>query len=295
MSQVDDVKHGQDEGQFDEGFAIDGDALQGTSHDGAEVDDEGHGSDAAHTAPVPAANAELATADAVQSPVYVPPSRELPEEFAPTVPARPEPEAPKSIAEVPEHIQDELEVLRKLNPDAAALALEDSAEGAAIRARLENYGADIASDKAEAVIFQRKQQEEATSARVQQEIAAVQAHNRHFSSVLQKDHPDLFSLTSDPARRAEAAKFMQDVNEWIAAKPYAEAQPLMQIATGGRDPVQVSALISQFKRERGERGGQVVKDPTAALAVPGRGAPVAPSGIGDKDDFDAGWNAHSSK
>lgn len=105
------------------------------------------------------------------------------------------------------------------------------------------------------------------------------------------------------ARRADAACALQKahgqglytaltdlLDAEIAAKPYAEAAQLMEVARNGRDPAQVSALLTRFERERG--GGRKQPDPTGALAVPGRGAPVAPTGVGDKDDFDAGWNAN---
>ncbi len=60
----------------------------------------------------------------------------------------------------------------------------------------------------------------------------------------------------------------------------------MQIAQKG-NANQVLQLIEKFENEK---GGRKRADPTGALAVPGRGAPMAPAGIGDKDDLDAGWN-----
>ena len=94
---------------------------------------------------------------------------------------------------------------------------------------------------------------------------------------------------SDPGRRAEASRMMNDIYAWIGAKPYAEAAPLMQIAKSGRDPEEVSALITRFKQERG-RTAPRRPGPEGAYAVPGRGAAAAPSGDVGKDDFDAGFD-----
>lgn len=212
---------------------------------------------------------------------------DIPERPAPA--PRPEPEQPPvKTVEAPEHIADELEKLKKLNPDAAVLALEDSPDGAAIRSRLELYGAELAQDRAERVLWQRREDRQRRQAELDRMERAREAHNAAFMSTLRRDHPEYMSMVCDPARKAEAAQYQQSVFDWIAAKPYAEAARLMEVARNGRDPNQVSALISQFERERG--GKSKHPDPTGALAVPGRGAPVAPTGIGDKDDFDSGWN-----
>ena len=200
----------------------------------------------------------------------------------------------KPLAEIPEHIVDEFASLKRLNPEAAELALEDSPEGASIRVRLEQYGAEIAQDRAEHVLYQRQQiqaQREAEEARLARERAE---HNAAFESILTRDHPDYTAMLKDPNRRIEAAQYQKRIFNWIAGKPYSEAAHLMDVAKYGRDPNQVSALLSRFKLECGQRKN-TRPDPTGALAVPGRGAPVAPSGIGDKDDFDAGWNANPTK
>lgn len=218
------------------------------------------------------------------------------------VPTRPEPEQPaqfeaqpqsvgalKSLETVPEEIADEFESLKKLNPEAAKLALEDSPEGASIRARLEQYGAELAQDRAETLLYQRAQRTAEQDARRAMQEQARAAHNAAFKAMFERDHPEYAAMMNDPGRRAEAAQYQQHIFDWIAAKPYSEAAELMEIAKNGRDPEQVSALITRFEREKG-----VTKraDPTGALAVPGRGAPIAPAGVGDKDDFDAGWNAN---
>ena len=100
----------------------------------------------------------------------------------------------------------------------------------------------------------------------------------------------MVELSADPARKVESARLVQDIFDWIGSMPYAEAAPLMEIARNGRDPEQVSALITRFKQERGQAAPKRPK-PDGALAVPGRGAPSAPSGdVGNMDDFDAGFN-----
>lgn len=177
----------------------------------------------------------------------------------------------------PENIADEWATLNKLNPEAARLALEDSAEGEAIRNRLEHYGAEQAQDRAEMILYRRNQEQ-----------AAIDAHNKRFKETIQKNHPEYFAMISDPSRKAEAAQYFKSVLDWIAQKPYAEAQKMIEIAQCGRDPEQVCALISRYEKEKGATAKK--PDATGAYAVPSRGAPVAPAGVGDKDDFDAGWN-----
>lgn len=281
----------QAETQFDEGFGLGG-------------EDEGRDTDPAKQREQPVGEnlrpEERPQADTAETPPATPQADQAPSgtkfhgyEPEPTPQSAPQPtpdHAPVKTVEVPEEIADELKTLKTLNPDAAALALEDSPEGASVRARLEQYGAELAQDRAEQVLYQRQQAQarrEAETARFEQ---ARDAHNAAFKAMFARDHPDYAAMLADPGRKAEAAKYQQDVFDWIAAKPYAEADELMQIAKSGRDPSQVSALLTRFERER--RGGRKQPDPTGALAVPGRGAPVAPTGVGDKDDFDAGWNAN---
>lgn len=205
-------------------------------------------------------------------------------------PAKPEP--PKLI-EVPEHLADELATLKKLNPAAAELALEDSAEGERLRSRMEEFGAEMALDRAEMVLDKRNRETAAHQADVARQQQAIVEHNNRFMATLQREHPEYAAMITDPARREEAVKKQNEIMGWISAKPYAEGARLMKIAQEARDPNEVCALITQFESERQAKPKQA--DPTGALAVPGRGAPTAPAGIGDKDDFDAGWNANPSK
>ncbi len=270
------------ENLFDEGFGL------GEEDDGQSISpvkqDELHPENGI---PQPEEPTQVDTPEMVSASPQVNP---IPPYTPPPTPQLPPEPVPVSTVEVPDEIADELETLKTLNPDAAALALEDSPEGAIVRARLEQYGAELAQDRAEQVLYQRRQAQalrEAETARFEQ---AREAHNAAFKAMFERDHPEYAAMLADPARKAEAARYQQEVFDWIAAKPYAEAAGLMQIAKSGRDPSQVSALLTAFERER--RTGRKQPDPTGALAVPGRGAPVAPTGIGDKDDFDAGWNAN---
>lgn len=284
----------QTETQFDEGFELGGDEGRDTA---PAKEPEQPGGEQARPEEQP-------RADTPQTPPVTPPTDPEPSEKRPSPqfhgyepeteppsapPPAPEP-APVKTVEVPAQIADELETLKTLNPAAAALALEDTPEGASVRARLEQYGAELAQDRAEQVLYQRRQaeaQREVEAARFEQ---AREAHNAAFKAMFERDHPEYAAMLADPGRKAEAAQYQQDVFDWIGAKPYAEAAELMRIARQGRDPAQVSALLTRFERERGGKPKQ--PDPTGALAVPGRGAPVAPAGVGDKDDFDAGWFAH---
>lgn len=205
-----------------------------------------------------------------------------PEPSIPPQPVQPHPEQPGKIEEIPDNIRDELEELKRLNPRAAELALEDSEEGAAIRKRMANYGAEAAQDRAEVVLDRRDAEVEKT--RAQQ--SAVEAYNKRYMETIRSRNPEYFSLITDPKRKAEAGQYFNSLNEWIQSKPYKEAQPLIQVAQHGNAD-QVLQLISKYESEK---GGRKRPDPTGALAIPGRGAPLAPSGIGDKDDLDAGWN-----
>lgn len=292
----------RDDTLFDEGFSL-GENQNG--NDGAEAPGE--------QPPKTTEEAPQSPSVSKQEPAEQPKAAEIPAAYVP--PAYPASEPPQAMpqgdpavpaptsrepassavktVEAPEGIADELETLKKLNPAAAALALEDSPEGASIRARLEQYGAELAQDRAERVLWQREQDQQREQAEIHRMTQAREAHNAAFMSTLQRDHPDYMAMLNDPARRAEAAQYQQDVFGWIASKPYSEAAQLMEIARSGRDPAQVSALLTQFKSERGEKPKR--PDPTGALAVPGRGAPVAPAGVGDKDNFDAGWNLNPSK
>lgn len=208
----------------------------------------------------------------------------------PQPPAAPQvqPTEPKQLETVPEEIADELKDLEAISPAAAKLAMEDSAEGAAVRERLINFGAAMAQDRAEFVLSRREQAQKEATAEAERNAAAVQAHNENFAGTIRRELPEYYAMCNDPARKAESAKYQQDVYAWIGSKPYDEAAPLMEIAKTGRDPNKIVSLLKQFESER--RGAKTRPDPTGALAVPGRGAPTAPAGVGDKDDFDAGWN-----
>ena len=196
--------------------------------------------------------------------------------------------APVKNIEVPEELADELDALKQLNPQAAELALEDSPDGESIRRRLTDLGALAAQDRAEHILEKRERATREQRAEVERNRQAIEAHNRRFMAVLQRDHPEYTALLMDPARKVDAGKAMQDIYDWISAKPYAEAAPLMEIAKHGRDPDQVSALITRYKQE-----GKTPRKarPEGAFAVPARGATSAPSGDEENaDDFDAGFN-----
>ena len=210
--------------------------------------------------------------------------------------AEPEPavqtvvKAPDKYIEVPEELADELEALKQLNPQAAEVAQEDSPEGESVRRRLAELGALAAQDRAENILERRERAKRAEQAEAERNRQAIEAHNRRFMSVLQHDHPDYTAMLADPTRKLEAARYMEDVLAWISAKPYAEAAPLMEIARHGRNPEQVSALLTQYRQERGKAAPRKY-GPEGAFAVPARGAASAPSGDeGNADDFDAGFN-----
>jgi hypothetical protein len=132
-------------------------------------------------------------------------------------------------------------------------------------------------------------QRERQSQEAAREQQALDAHNRAFLGTLKREAPDYFSMITNPTRQAEAKRYFQEVYGWIASKPYAEAAPLMEIARAGCDAVKVADLIKRFESERKARPAASQPDPTAALAVPSKGLHIAPSGIGDKDSFDAGF------
>lgn len=207
---------------------------------------------------------------------------------------QPRQEQPKPPVEIPEAIKDEWEALKKASPEAAALAQEDSPEGRQIRSRLEEYGADLAHDRAEMILDSRNRDLKARQAEAARARQALDAHNSNFLGVLERDHPEHLALMADPSRRAEAKARIDDIFNWIGTLPYAEGAKLMPIAQGGRNPEEVSALLTRYEQERGggKRTAQQRRpDPTGALAVPGRGGTVAPAGVGDKDDFDAALDA----
>lgn len=206
----------------------------------------------------------------------------------------------KRTVEIPAEIKDEWAVLQRQSPEAAALAVEDSVEGEQVRQRLSEFGATVAFDRAEVVLERRKRAVLEKQREDIQNQRLVEEHNRYFTSVLQREHPEYLAMMQDHARRAEAQATVNDIFAWIGSKPYSEGEKLMPIARSGRDPMAISALLSQYERERNVKIGSRVAeqqrqqakprvDPTGAMAVPSRGASVMPTGIGDKDSFDAGW------
>lgn len=282
MSQMQENENQFDEAEnmFNEGFGLsENDEAQDMGNQETDGETEQPVEESA-SEPVQNAMPDPDPVPVSQKPVYEPAPQSMPQ-------AEP---APVRTIDVPEEIADELETLKTLNPAAAELALEDSPEGASVRSRLEQYGAELAQDRAEQVLYRRGQEQAAHNAEMARYRQAQEAHNARFKAMFEQEHTEYAAMLFDPSRKAEAVQYQQDVFNWIAAKPYSEAAQLMEIARNGRDPQQVSALLTRFERERSS--GRKQPDPTGALAVPGRGAPVAPSGIGDKDDFDAGWNAN---
>lgn len=286
-----------DEALFAEGFNLGDD--DGESTEDPQGNDQQQADDSSEKAPAENQDQQSDADNAAKEEVQ----HEQPAQPAPPIPAqqsyqqfeRPqvsEPAKPKLI-EVPEHLAGELATLKKLNPAAAELALEDSPEGERLRSRMEEYGAEMALDRAEIVLDKRNRETAAHQAEVARQQQTIAEHNNRFMATLQREHPEYAAMITDPARREEAVKKQNEIMGWISAKPYAEGARLMKIAQEARDPNEVCALITQFESERKAKPKQA--DPTGALAVPGRGAPTAPAGIGDKDDFDAGWNANPSK
>ena len=279
-----------EETQFDQGFSLGEDEAEakGSAEKGQEQEANSEGNEAAGSQEPAKAdegkqpNVQNEQPPAAEQPQQPQPQMEQPRESAPA-----EPEPPKKI-EVPENLTEEFATLKKLNPAAAELALEDSPEGERLRSRMEEYGAEMALDRAEVVLDKRNRDVATRKADFERQQQAVQEHNNRFMSTLKQTHPDYAAMITDPARRDEAVKKQNEIIEWINGKPYAEGARLMQVAKSGRDPNEICALLTQFESERQAKPKQA--DPTGALAVPGRGAPAAPAGIGDKDDFDAGWN-----
>lgn len=196
---------------------------------------------------------------------------ETAEEAQPSVPM---------LEKTPENISNEYEELKKLNPEAAKLAMEDSPDGEIIRKRLETYGAEYAQDKAESVLEKRR----AIFAQEQEQRAKIEEHNRMFRETVRKRNPEYYAMITDGTRQEEAQRYFSGVFNWIENLPYRDARRLMEIARSGRDANQVCDLIERYEREKGR------PDPTGAYAVPGRGAALAGAGIGDKNDMDAGWD-----
>lgn len=279
---------GDGRGSREEEFSLGLDAALNENESGGAVPQENEQEEESRAAPeeTPATAAPVApqagpdTAYAPEQPLHEPAA---PQE------AKPVPESPQvpGKTEMPEHLQNEFERLQAIDSELAQLALEDSADGQAIRARLEEYGAAIAHDHARLVVLTRQQRHDMEQMRQEQAMRDEQARQAHFMGVMQQEHPDFYSLITGKDQAAQV-RFRNEMLSWIQGKPYAEAAPLMQIFQSSRDPRQVAGLLTQFKSER---AAAKRPDPTGALAVPGRGGTVAPAGIGDKDDFDAGLDA----
>ena len=141
-------------------------------------------------------------------------------------------------------------------------------------------------DEAEHLGLSVSQEEVDEAFAAQQQAGMVEAANRNFVAVVRQAHPDLFEASRS---KADNERFQADMQAWIEQKPYAEAAPLMDVFLHGRDPHAVAELITRFKNER-QASQKARTNPDGAFAVPRRGAPVVPQGVGSKDDFDAGWN-----
>lgn len=283
-----------DESALAEGFALamSGDGTDNGTDRGTDVGAEaGTDAGAASEPATPDGTAEAeqpAQPDRPSQPVQpVQPVQEMPPQPTQSVAqpsvAQPPEEAAPLLEEVPENIRAEWDNLRHLSPEAARLALEDSPEGARLRSRLELYGADLTMDRAERVLElrERARMEAASSRR------AVEEHNRNFYATLDSRVPDYAAMMRDPARAGELRAYQQEVIRWIESKPYGEGARLMRIAQYGKDAGEVAGLLESFARERHRAR---TPDPGGALAVPGRRGPaVAPAGLGDRDDWDAGF------
>jgi hypothetical protein len=277
----------EDTDDFDEGFNLNiGDDETPSGGGDPTLPEEGESVSAEQPAPPPTdtspqqeerqQSAPSAPPVLDEQPVQVPlPQPEVPQQA----------EAPKRIVPSDEQ-KGEIAELEKLSPQAAALAMEDSPEGEDVRKRLNELGALQAHDRAEYLLDRRAK----ASALAAEQQRATEAYNRQFYAIIGRDHPDVMEMVRNPAKLADVAKFHNDLKAWIESKPYKDAMPLMQTFQAGRAD-QVSALFTRFKTERdGAVKKQAKKpDPTGALAVPTRGAPISTS-IGDEDDFDAGWN-----
>ena len=141
-------------------------------------------------------------------------------------------------------------------------------------------------DEAEHLGLSVSQEEVDEAFAAQQQAGMAEAANRNFVAVVRQAHPDLFEASRS---KADNERFQADMQAWIEQKPYAEAAPLMDVFLHGRDPHAVAELITRFKNER-QASQKARTNPDGAFAVPRRGAPVVPQGVGSKDDFDAGWN-----
>lgn len=222
-------------------------------------------------------------------PVVTPPQPQPVQEPGPIIQQQeeaPQPPQPmvKTIDEIPEDLREEYEILKEQNPEAAALAMEDSKEGENMRRRLEAYGADMAEDYADRINMRRQQADDKAAMQHQLSQQAAQARVAHFNNVMKSEQPEFYEVLTKGSQ-AEQITFRNNILNWIKAKPYSEAEPLMRVFQYSQDPREVSDLLTQFNSERRRAR---TPDFAGAVAVPGRGGNVAPAGIGDEDDFAAG-------
>lgn len=274
------MEDGFDHDDFDAGFGIEDDGDNG-QQDGPEENKE---QDNDQQQEVRQAEAETLPYVEQQTPQYAPQQQvyqqPVQQQAAP---------APQQV-EIPDELRDEYEKLKQSNPRAAALAQEDTPEGQSVRDRLAGYGADIAGDRAEQVLDQRQRAIDAEAAENEKKAA----FQKWYFGQLSQYQPEYTKMLLDPSKNRERAEYARDFNAWIGSKTYDEGRQLAWIANYSQDPRQVADLIGRFESER-KRGARAKRpDPTGALAVPGRGA-VAPSGFGDKDSFDDGWNINESE
>ena len=175
-----------EETQFDQGFSLGEDEAEakGSAENGQEQEANSEGNEAAGSQEPAKAdegkqpNVQNEQPPAAEQPQQPQPQMEQPRESAPA-----EPEPPKKI-EVPENLTEEFATLKKLNPAAAELALEDSPEGERLRSRMEEYGAEMALDRAEVVLDKRNRDVATRKADFERQQQAVQEHNNRFMPLL---------------------------------------------------------------------------------------------------------------
>lgn len=189
---------------------------------------------------------------------------------------------------VPEDIREDLEALTKRDPRLAALALEDSQDGARLRKALADYGVDYAEERADVVRLRRELDSKVAAVESTTQQAVRTNAVQTFYATIGAKHPDWVSLATDPQRSHEHEQYMHAVRAWAEAKPYAEGARLFAIMNQGT-PTEVIELLDRYKSETRTSTQTRRSGADDALAVPSRSAPPPAGTRVGKDDFDAAF------
>ncbi len=211
--------------------------------------------------------------------------------------------APREISpkDLPEDMVEGVKEFGKKYPQYAAVARQDSPDGARIRDLISNWSPDIAAMHAENLSLRSEMS--ASVAQVQQRLTA-QSVSTHNEQILQRS-PDLAAVATvvdgkivPVAEKQQAyTEYFNGLSSWLDEQPYKVASRYKQVLSPGNGgtAAQVAEVLQAY-HDSHNPGASAPTHPTAdtraldaAAAVPSTPARVKPARVA-KRGFDAGWD-----